>query len=506
MSTITIVTVIGRLLFLNLSSQLKMKVRLIKCIYTKHLTKKRKLWNDGILKIINISGSIQCELTDALSTRGVPLETRQLDKKEIQKFRDKEDFELEFENYIISVSQLDNTFDNTSQATAGHIAKLPEPPLKLPKFIPPSRYIPPSKVESFPGIDNKVDNVKVGINSKVGSYNKYQVTSDELDDIWGNHDTSIIKRNNPIALSNPSSDTHQHAPHNRDHRTFMHVKNQSTNHSSNHSAVQPNVAKDPYNNNDVHHTNTYNRRSRPDHEYDIPTGRESVKNESHDNYHSCDAPNIRTNQLGGNHKYDVIALNSLKSGHCTTESYDSQHGSKQLKSYDTQHGSNQYHNVEINHQVARSNNNTTDNTTDTIPHDDVQNRNNYKNGKMSHYHHRNIATTYDDVDDEDNLQHNNNHQCATVDSRRGASDDNKVALSSISSMQLLSVLPTTDVWDDQYDNHEYDNHNDRSYCYHDNIMSVPTQLIMGSGHDIYGGSTSNNESWQIFDASIWNTD
>jgi hypothetical protein len=145
-------------------SQCGGKVRRIKCMFTTQLTKKRKTWSDGVLKVFYAGGCFQCTLIDTEKLRESTLCSRPLEKIEVDKLKKNEDVELEFENYLV-------------QVTAGVDSDAVGPPLKLPKFIPP-RCIAQPALPPVPQAPVQP------LSSSGGSGSTYKVTFDELDDIW----------------------------------------------------------------------------------------------------------------------------------------------------------------------------------------------------------------------------------------------------------------------------------------------------------------------------------
>jgi hypothetical protein len=148
------------------------RARSIKCMFTAQLTKKRKTWSDGVLKVYFAGGCFQCSLIDTGKLRETVLASRPLERVEVDKLKKNEDAELEFENYLVTVA-------------AGIDVDAVGPPLKLPKFVPPARYIPPPKPEVIP-----VQSMQPAV-SAVGR--PYKVTSDELDDLWDRDEASTTR-------------------------------------------------------------------------------------------------------------------------------------------------------------------------------------------------------------------------------------------------------------------------------------------------------------------------
>lgn len=143
----------------------------MKCMYTTHLSKKRKTWCDGILKVYYSGGSYQCSLIDSGKLRETVLASRQLESIEVQKLKVNEEIELNFENYLVTVSV----------GLSEHDVSRAGPPLKLPKFVPPSRYVPTIQPNEVVVSSSGNVSQSFGGGKIQGPYN---VTSDELDDIW----------------------------------------------------------------------------------------------------------------------------------------------------------------------------------------------------------------------------------------------------------------------------------------------------------------------------------
>lgn len=503
-----------------------MKIRQVKCIYTKHLTKKRKLWNDGILKIINMSGTIHCELSDALSTRGIPLESRQLDKREVLKFRDTEDFELELENYIVSVSRLDNSASDAASGT-----KLPEPPLKLPKFIPPSRYVPINRVESR-------SNKAVPVNdSKVSTYNKYQVTSDELDDLWGNHHDDDTTTTAEKSQQHPQYDDRSHAP--------MHTQSLKSNHSRS-NMEHSDKGNNNYNNN----SNSYSR-GQLEH-YSNNTKSNGGDYHTNNPRKSYGNSNAMTNANRGDDDDDHDDVNhSLKTAYRTTgaapagclEAFTSnpsrdktsntarnQHPTSRFTSNNVPNCNNNSNITSQNQQRRRSEGTTCEYEKISISAD--HNRRN--DDDLQYIYNGDVCGNDFDEEDKSNQQRRlvfEHDPPQHMDHSRGRrKETTRVAASSSSSSSSYrqpSLLPSVGIWDDD-DGNDTENHtyNDGSVSYNrsnDLLLSSSTQLIgydihrdrqrlahadiiTSVQHDYHDGDGNASSSWNMFDTSIWNND
>lgn len=169
----------------------------LNCMYTKQINKKRKIWSDGLLKVAIDGESIHVTLVNAEDPRQLPLDSRQLEPSEVQRFKTRTGHEIQLENYIVDVSFDDNS--STSTATNAVTAVKP-PPLKLPKFVPPARVVPAAKEntnnssQSNMGNNNNryppsssatATNAAVSGRSYGNSRSAYQISDNELDDIWG---------------------------------------------------------------------------------------------------------------------------------------------------------------------------------------------------------------------------------------------------------------------------------------------------------------------------------
>ena len=483
-----------------------MKIRQVKCIYTKHLTKKRKLWNDGILKIINMSGTIHCELSDALSTRGIPLESRQLDKREVLKFRDTEDFELELENYIVSVSRLDNS------ASAASGTKLPEPPLKLPKFIPPSRFVPISRVES-----SSYKAVPVH-DSKVSTYNKYQVTSDELDDLWGNHHDDDTTTTAEKRQQQPQYDDRSHAS--------MHSQNPKSNHSR--SNIEH---SDEGNNNYNNNSNSYSRGQLEHHSNNTKgSGRDNHTNAPRKSYSNSNAM-TKANRCDDDDDDDDGGGDDVN--HPLKTAYRTTAPAGCLDVFISDPRCNQTSNAARNqHPTNRftSNNVPNCNSNSNITSQNQQSRRSesttgeYEKISISADHNRrnddDLQYIYnDDVDgnDVDEADKSNQQRRLVLehdppqhmDHNRGRRKETKFeapsssSSSSSSSYRQPSLLPSVGMWDDEVgndtENHSYNDGYDRQRLAHANINTSVQ-------HDYHDGDGNASSSWNMFDTSIWNYD
>lgn len=161
----------------------------LSCMYTKQINKKRKVWSDGLLKVV-IDGDIyQCTLIDAEDVREIGLDSRQLEPAEVNRFKTRKPHQLDMENYIVDISFDDLEAPDVAlpkTATGG-------PSLKLPKFVPPSRYVPqPHQLQYQQQPINRYGqppqqrlHQQPTSNSTSFGGRSYQMTDAELDDIWG---------------------------------------------------------------------------------------------------------------------------------------------------------------------------------------------------------------------------------------------------------------------------------------------------------------------------------
>lgn len=160
----------------------------MKCMYTTQLTKKRKTWSDGLLKVFFSGGSFQCSLLDAGKLRETVLVSRQLESLEVQQLKKNEEIELDFEGYLVTVSAGSSEHDESKVG----------PPLKLPKFVPPSRYVPPARqVDQYVSGSNNPVGAVPGTTRPAAASGPYRVTNDELDDIWDRDQPAPTHRTAP---------------------------------------------------------------------------------------------------------------------------------------------------------------------------------------------------------------------------------------------------------------------------------------------------------------------
>jgi hypothetical protein len=149
-------------------TSLKKSIVVLDCLFTTQLTKKRKSWTDGKLKVLH-DGPLAHGIL--LNQDGIKeIVARPLEKYEIAKLNNKETINLEFENYLIDVQ-----YDIADEKILSTLPKFPK------KFVPPSSIVPKSKaahveVDSTPLIRQQAQKLQAAA---------YPVTSDELDNIWG---------------------------------------------------------------------------------------------------------------------------------------------------------------------------------------------------------------------------------------------------------------------------------------------------------------------------------
>lgn len=176
------------------------------CLYTKQITKKRKAWSDGILKISINKGIYFATLLDVEDLRGTGLESRQLEGMEVNKLTNRQSFTLTMDQHLIEVTFEPSSSENSSsvmqisgqkpiapQTTAGEGSGSGSGSgggegvggrrlLKLPKFVPPSRLVRPSPPLPTPnpaGLHFPSSSANSARNSQPSALD------DELDDLWG---------------------------------------------------------------------------------------------------------------------------------------------------------------------------------------------------------------------------------------------------------------------------------------------------------------------------------
>lgn len=151
------------------------------CLYTNQITKKRKTWSDGYLKVNLTESGKFCTLT---TQSNIVLESKQLETNESEAIFAKQSIELVFENYLV---QLEDYGDHNCDTQS--IEKVFQPPLKLTKFVPPSRFVPPiNQSVDLPGVNtNHVQSSNSFSQGSRAISSSYNITDEELDSLWGNN-------------------------------------------------------------------------------------------------------------------------------------------------------------------------------------------------------------------------------------------------------------------------------------------------------------------------------
>lgn len=202
------------------------------CMYTHQKRKKKKIWSDGILSlkydpISNTNGGIVClrEAKTGTLQSGEVIDSRSLNRNEIDKIISLELFDLEFDGYLVTIeneisdqskkadlksspnlsrgSLLSNT--SVDKIKSSFLA----PKLNLSKFKVP-RSIATSQLPTVTmAIDGNISppllqNEKEKRNVSSGIH--YDINDDELDDIWSSDIVSIDSKNQ--ADKHPLVDKH----------------------------------------------------------------------------------------------------------------------------------------------------------------------------------------------------------------------------------------------------------------------------------------------------------
>lgn len=156
---------------MNPQKQTTSNVLRLSCMYTKQMTKKRKAWSDGILRVTIHNGIYSCTVIDAEDVRGIGLETRSLEPAEVAKFKSCQPFTLTMDNHLVDVSFEP---EQHPQASAPNSVEF-----KFKRFTPPSRFVRQQASEPPMAIDRS--------NHSGVSKEKAPSTSldDELDSLWG---------------------------------------------------------------------------------------------------------------------------------------------------------------------------------------------------------------------------------------------------------------------------------------------------------------------------------
>ena len=173
-------------------------MKIFKCLYTSQKQKKRKTWQDGILRFYEKDA--RCDLYNShenyISLDEV-LGSRMLSKQDVNKFSGNLSFDLELENYIVSV----NTAEVCESSIKTTDDKIDHVVSKRKKFKVPSALAPILATDESTIIVNPPP--KSITQNSFQTKGLYTVTDDELDDIWsisdnkGNEKLSNLESNIP---------------------------------------------------------------------------------------------------------------------------------------------------------------------------------------------------------------------------------------------------------------------------------------------------------------------
>ena len=136
------------------------------CLYSKQKLKKRKTFSDGRLSV-NFATGLCClyNAPDDRSTSTACLDSVTLTVPQLNRIRNGEELEIDFEQYIATVEQPPP-------------AEKARPLLKVPKFIPPPKVAPAPKVVPDPPAPKILHNTTNGI---VRGSGLYDVDDDVID-------------------------------------------------------------------------------------------------------------------------------------------------------------------------------------------------------------------------------------------------------------------------------------------------------------------------------------
>lgn len=187
----------------------------LQCRYTNQISRKKKTWQDGIVKVVPSGNSFIVQLFDANDLRDQSLEGRLMTPKEADHFRRKALNEITLTNHIIEFN-----FDSDP---APYV-----PPVKVAKFKAPSVLARPAPNAERNIADHDVfaqyQNNSGGYNSRgvsVGSSSSFSAPRDyrgqrggddydDVDEIWGKDgksDARNTKRNEEVHQVRPSLNT-----------------------------------------------------------------------------------------------------------------------------------------------------------------------------------------------------------------------------------------------------------------------------------------------------------
>ena len=176
-------------------------VSTLSCLYTTQKTKKRKQFSDGFIKLNSTTG--HCQLFRAkdnyISFNEGILESINVNPPQVRQIMGGEYTEIVFEGYFVTVEkQIEHT-----QPVVKHL-----PVFKMPRFQPLVQVTAPRQQTENPKTHSDRPNQNISTFNGKGKKGVYNVNTEELDDIWGENDSSNNNTNdvNPDQRSVDDSD------------------------------------------------------------------------------------------------------------------------------------------------------------------------------------------------------------------------------------------------------------------------------------------------------------
>ena len=157
----------------NLSAQSMESIDLV-CLYTKQKLKRKKIFQDGILRLFRGKEGYAPPRCTLYNSSNLQLEYKILTIKEYQELADSTISDLELDDYLVEIEQTivvsEKFFSHENKA-------------KRSRFIPPPRIINTQRLQIGPENIKDSGNISLEI-MKCNSLN-YSLSSDDLDNIWG---------------------------------------------------------------------------------------------------------------------------------------------------------------------------------------------------------------------------------------------------------------------------------------------------------------------------------
>ena len=199
----------------------------IACLYTHQKTKRKKAFQDGVLRLVERNCSVSLfKASSGTAAMGGALDSRILSRNEVDALKSGELPEIEFEGFLVEIDQFvekaKNNENSCNSSSNNRGAGCMQPPLlkkfKVPSRIAPREPMPSGDSQSGTNTGHGGSNSSSSGGGGGGAFGKrsaYTIEDDELDDIWGTkRQGSEVKRelndDDDNDAKNINEDSHPH--------------------------------------------------------------------------------------------------------------------------------------------------------------------------------------------------------------------------------------------------------------------------------------------------------